>query len=156
MKNNSPSKPNRGRSKTGYFGVEYGLSPGCYSIVSRMVYAAICRPHTYDLDGYAIGNVLLLRRRDDREKEKPDGITKDPAFRKARAKELPRSNLFFLKNLNRWSGFKNKTIIYREIATLCRRRLRVELESFSIIKAPGTGCMWAYCFILWKTAVLTG
>ena len=89
-------------------------------------------------------------------RKNPGGITKDPAFRKARAKELPRSNLFFLKNLNQWSRFKNKTIIYREIATLCRRRLRVELESFSIIKAPGTGCMWAYCFILWKTAVLTG
>ena len=70
MKNNSPSKPNRERSKTGYFGVDYGLSPGCYSIGSRMV-PAICRPHTDDLDGYAIGNVLLLRRRDGREKEKP-------------------------------------------------------------------------------------
>lgn len=107
-------------------------------------------PHIYMVTqsgkNYHFDEVMAVKRKH------PKGITQDPIW-SAKAKQNKLENLvYFYRKLNVWSGYKNKKVVYREIAKCCKRLFARRLKNGDLLETTNYAFLMLVYATLWQIA----
>ncbi|MEA3499583.1 MAG: glycosyltransferase [Candidatus Marinimicrobia bacterium] len=92
---------------------------------------------------YHFDDIMAVKRRN------PGGITQDKKRIAYLKKYKTKNQIFFFKKLNEWSKYKNKKIIYREIAKKYKHQIKIDLKDFNFIGIFKSMFAMTYYAFLW-------